>query len=125
MEIIEQDQWANAPGQWSGVWQGGKHGAPITVIFHSSEGAGHGPDLHTHPYSETFIIRTGSARFTIGEAQFDAVAGQILVCPADVPHGYKNLGPGLLEAINIHANGESITNWLPNSVPEAATSRPR
>jgi len=67
----------------------------------------------------------GSARFTIGDEQFDAVAGQILVCPAEVPHGYKNLGPGLLEAINIHANGKSITTWLPGSTPEAATSQPR
>ena len=125
MKVTEQSDWANEPGKWSGVWQGGPHGTPITVIFHSSVGAGHGPDLHTHPYPETFIIRTGSARFTIGEAKFDAVAGQILVCPADVPHGYKNLGPGLLEAINIHANGTSITTWLPGSVPEQATSTPR
>jgi mannose-6-phosphate isomerase-like protein (cupin superfamily) len=43
------------------------------------------------------------------------VVGQILVCPAHVPHGYKNLGPGLLEAINVHANGTNITHWLSKS----------
>ena len=40
------------------------------------------------------------------------MAGQILICPAGVPHKYTNLGPGLLEAVNIHANGTSIIEWL-------------
>ncbi len=112
MKVIEQASWAIEPGQWRGTWEGGAHGAPITVIFHSSVGPGHGPRLHTHPYPETFIIRAGRALFTIGEQQHEAVEGQILVCPAHVPHKFKSLGPDALEAINIHANGESITEWL-------------
>ncbi|KFL30131.1 cupin [Devosia riboflavina] len=112
MQIIEQNEWATAPGLWNGIWEGGTHGAPITVIFHSSEGFGHGPKLHTHPYSETFIIEVGRALFVIGEEEFEAEAGQILVCPAGVPHKYTNLGPGLLKAVNIHANGTSVIDWL-------------
>jgi hypothetical protein len=49
MQVIEQSSWADRAGEWSGIWEGGAHGAPITVIFHSSVGPGHGPDLHTHP----------------------------------------------------------------------------
>ena len=112
MNVIEQDSWATSPGLWNGIWEGGAHGAPITVIFHSSEGSGHGPKLHTHPYSETFIIQTGRALFVIGDQQHEAVAGQILICPAGVPHKYTNLGPRLLEAVNIHANGTSIIERL-------------
>lgn len=123
MKVFEQADWANEPGIWSGVWQGSAYGTPITIIFHNSVGAGHGPDPHTHPYPETFIIRAGRARFTIGEAQFHAEAGQILVCTAGVAHGYKNLGPGQLEAVNIHANGTNLTTWLPGSTREQATSR--
>ena len=37
--------------------------------------------------------------FVIGDETLEAEAGQILICPAGVPHKYANLGPGLLEAV--------------------------
>jgi mannose-6-phosphate isomerase-like protein (cupin superfamily) len=51
-------------------------------------------------------------RFTVGAETVDAVAGQILVCPANVPHKFENLGPGLLEQIDIHEAGAFETVWL-------------
>ena len=42
----------------------------------------------------------------------DASAGQIIVCPANVPHKFENLGPGLLEQIDIHEAGRFETEWL-------------
>ncbi len=49
MKVIEQGDWANEIGRWSGILQGGSHGAPITIVFHSSIRARHGPDLTRPP----------------------------------------------------------------------------
>ena len=108
--IVERSEWAADPLRWVGEWEGGD--ANISVIFHTSEGPGHGPGLHWHPYPETFIIQEGSALFTIGDLEVEARPGQILVAPAKVPHGFKSVGPGIYRSINIHTGGTFITHWL-------------
>lgn len=50
--------------------------------------------------------------FTLGDAEDEAGAGQILFTPAGTPHEFENLGPGPLETIDIHENGSFITDWL-------------
>ena len=110
-KVIERDGWA-VNDRWQGEIQGTGLGVGFSLIFNDFEEVGRGPRLHTHPYSETFIIQTGRALFVIGDQQHEAVAGQILICPPGLPHKYTNLGPGLLEAVNIHANGTSIIKWL-------------
>jgi mannose-6-phosphate isomerase-like protein (cupin superfamily) len=99
-------------GRMEGEFVGGPHGAGISVIFFRTEQVGYGPKLHTHPYPETFIVRTGRALFTVGEISIEAVAGQIVVAPASVPHKFANLGPGVLESIDIHEAGQFETAWL-------------
>ena len=42
----------------------------------------------------------------------EAHAGQILFVPAFTPHKFSNLGPELLETIDIHASNEFVTEWL-------------
>ena len=59
-----------------------------------------------------FDVRTGRALFTLGDQEIEAMAGQVLVAPAGTPHKFKNLGPGLLETIDIHASDRFITDWL-------------
>lgn len=70
-----------------------------------------GPRLHQHPYAETFIIRRGSARFTIGGQEIIGNAGQVLVVPADTPHKFVT-GRGGYEAVHIHASPVFTTDWL-------------
>jgi mannose-6-phosphate isomerase-like protein (cupin superfamily) len=111
-QIIEQEAWAKTPGQWNGDVELGVNGAPLSIIFFTTAKVGAGPRLHRHPYSETFIIRTGRALFAIGDDEVEAHAGQILVVPADTPHKFHNLGPDLLDTINIHASGSFTTDWL-------------
>lgn len=90
-------------------------GAGISIILESTSKEGVGPRLHQHPYAETFIIRRGSATFTVGagadQRQVVGRAGQVLVVPAETPHGFKT-GPGGYEAVHIHANPEFVTEWL-------------
>ena len=114
-KVIDKATWADATagsGNWRGEVEGGAHGAGISVIFVHTEKLGGGPRLHKHPYPETFIIRNGRVRFTVGDDTIDASAGQIIVCPANVPHKFENLGPGLLEQIDIHEAGRFETEWL-------------
>ncbi len=110
--VINRDEWAATPEGWKGELQGGAHGANICVIFNFQQQPGGGPRLHKHPYAETFIIRSGTGLFTVGEEQITATAGQILVVPPDTPHKFTNLGPGPLETIDIHESGKFDTHWL-------------
>jgi mannose-6-phosphate isomerase-like protein (cupin superfamily) len=68
--------------------------------------------LHQHPYKEIFIILEGSSTFTVGSTMLDAQAGQIVVAPADVPHGFVNSGQGRLKQIDIHLSKQFVTQWL-------------
>jgi mannose-6-phosphate isomerase-like protein (cupin superfamily) len=85
--------------------------ANVSIILESTTREGVGPRLHRHPYAETFIIRRGSATFTVGAGHFQAFAGQILVVPADTPHKFST-GPAGYEAVHIHASPTFVTQWL-------------
>ena len=114
-KVIDKADWADplvGSENWRGEFQGGAHGAGICLIFVHTENVGDGPRLHQHPYPETFIVRNGNVRFTVGSDTIDASSGQIVVCPANVPHKFENLGPGLLEQIDIHEAGKFETEWL-------------
>jgi len=110
--ITQPSDWLTDPDRFRGEWQGGARGANICVIANRIERAGGGPRLHKHPYTETFVIRSGRALFTIGGETIEASAGQILVAPANTPHKFENLGPGPLETVDIHESGTFITEWL-------------
>jgi quercetin dioxygenase-like cupin family protein len=86
-------------------------GAGVSLILESTTKEGAGPRLHKHPYAETFIIRRGTATFTVGTEQIVGRAGQILVVPADTPHKFRT-GPDGYEAVHIHANPTFETVWL-------------
>ena len=68
--------------------------------------------LHKHPYKEIFIIQEGVSTFTVGSTTLEAVAGQIVIVPAEVPHKFANNGDRQLKQIDIHVNKEFITHWL-------------
>ncbi|SEE53036.1 Mannose-6-phosphate isomerase, cupin superfamily [Rhizobiales bacterium GAS188] len=110
--LIDRKDWAADPDRWRGEWQGAAYGAGVSVIFVSEQEVGAGPKLHRHPYAETFMVRLGRALFTIGDDEIQAHEGQMLVVPANTPHKFSNLGPGLLETIDIHANDRFVTEWL-------------
>jgi mannose-6-phosphate isomerase-like protein (cupin superfamily) len=87
-------------------------GSQISIIQGYTEVVGSGPRLHQHPYSETFIIRRGSARFTVGDEVLVGSGGQVLVVPSFTPHRFEVLAGGLFESIHIHANDRFVTEWL-------------
>jgi mannose-6-phosphate isomerase-like protein (cupin superfamily) len=87
-------------------------GSEISIIQEYTEKAGSGPRLHQHPYSETFIIRRGAARFTVADEVIVGSGGQVLVVPAFTPHKFEVLDHGVFESINIHANDRIVQENL-------------
>ncbi len=109
---LKRSDWASDARLWKGVLEGKRIGAGVTVLFYSTNEIGKGPRWHVHPYEEIFIVRAGRARFTIGNSKVEAVAGDILLGPANVPHKYANLGPGWLETTDIHVSDRWIQTDL-------------
>jgi quercetin dioxygenase-like cupin family protein len=72
---------------------GDEHGGGVGASFFLFDApAGRGPDLHRHDYAEIFIVQEGQAAFTVGERELIVRAGQVVVVPAGVPHGFKSMG---------------------------------
>ena len=118
--LLQRSDWASDDRLWRGRAEGRSLGTDVTVLFFASERTGAGPVLHLHPYDEVFIVRTGRALFTIGSETITAEAGQILLCPAQTPHKFANLGPGLLETIDIHLSDRLIQTDLPEADAQGA-----
>lgn len=93
-------------------FEGSSNGGAEVSFFLIDSDRGGGPDLHTHPYAEVFVIQEGEVTFTAGGETIEAGAGQILVVPAGVPHKYVNSGAGRASHIDIHASGSMETEWL-------------
>ena len=102
--VLKRSDWASDERLWRGVLEGESIGTGVTILFYATEEVGKGPSWHMHPYDELFVVRAGRALFTIGDEKVEAEAGQILLGPANVPHKYVNLGPGLLETTDIHVS---------------------
>ena len=109
---LQRSDWASDNRLWNGVLEGKDIGTGVTVLFYTTEEIGKGPVWHVHPSDESFIVRAGRALITIGEEKIEATAGQILLGPANVPHKFTNLGPGLLETTDIHVSDQWIQTDL-------------
>lgn len=117
MQIVEQAGLLVAPGSRTVEFQGRAHGSGVSFIMVSTDVEGAGPRLHRHPYDETFVIRSGSAQFTISGQKVAGRAGQIIVVPAMTPHRFARTGDGTLELIDIHASDHFSTEWLDDQAP--------
>jgi mannose-6-phosphate isomerase-like protein (cupin superfamily) len=94
--------WRYAPGSSRGKFEGAEHGSEVSCFVVDAD-IGEGPELHYHPYSETFIILAGRGIFTAGEREISAGAGDVVVVPAGTVHRFRSLGPERLRLVGIHA----------------------
>jgi mannose-6-phosphate isomerase-like protein (cupin superfamily) len=108
--VIRRDELPPSPNR-TVQFEGEPYGAGIS-FFLVDNAPGQGPGLHLHPYSETWVVRSGRARITAGQKEIEAGPGDIVVVEPDTPHGFRNLGPGRLEIVCIHASGRMVTEWL-------------
>lgn len=92
-------------------FEGDDHGSGVSFFLVDNQ-PGDGPGLHTHPYSETWIVVSGKARFTADGVDVEAGPGDILVVGPETPHKFKNVGTGRLELTCIHASSRMIQDDL-------------
>ncbi|MEM6898209.1 MAG: cupin domain-containing protein [Pseudomonadota bacterium] len=119
--IIHARTWQSPNEALRGLMEGHSIGTGITLIRYVTDTVGEGPTLHVHPYDEIFTIQEGKARFTVGEMTIDAKAGDIVFGPANIPHGYQNLGPGRLDSLDIHLSPEWIQFDLADDWSQSAS----
>jgi mannose-6-phosphate isomerase-like protein (cupin superfamily) len=125
---ISASEWLNPGKALHGLLEGKTLNTGVTLIRYVTDVVGEGPSLHVHPYDEIFTITEGRARFTVGNQIIDAEAGDVVLGPANIPHGYQNLGPGRLDSLDIHLSPEWIQfnladGWDKSSVLISAESK--
>ncbi len=76
------------------TWEGESYGSGVSFFLVINE-PGAGPDLHLHPYSETWIVRSGRVRFTASGEELEAGPGDIVALddPAET-RDYWAIDPG-------------------------------
>ena len=84
-------------------FEGAPHGSTVSFFLVTSD-PGQGPELHRHPYDETFSVLEGEATIVVGDDTVTARAGDTAVVPAEVWHRFTNTGTGTLRIVCIHAS---------------------
>jgi mannose-6-phosphate isomerase-like protein (cupin superfamily) len=94
------------------AFEGKSYGSGVSLFLIDYHQPGDGPGLHRHPYPETWIVRSGKARFTVEDQELEAGSGDIVVVPEETPHKFKNMGPDRLDIICIHSSPQFIQEDL-------------
>lgn len=71
-------------------------GSAELCIFEQFCDPGCGAPIHTHTVEEVLAVLQGAAEITLGAAQHSLSAGQSVVIPAGLRHGFVNTGEGVL-----------------------------
>jgi mannose-6-phosphate isomerase-like protein (cupin superfamily) len=99
--VIKAGDIAPSPGS-TAKFEGDDYGSEVSFFLVDGEPGG-GPSLHTHPYTETWIVQSGTARFNADGEEMDAGPGDILVVGAETPHKFTVTGTERLRMVCIHA----------------------
>lgn len=108
--IVTKDELQNSGN--ASEFEGYLHGDIDVSFILVDMQPGEGVRLHKHPYQEIFIVQEGVATYTVGTSTLEALAGQIIIAPADTPHKFVNSGEGPLKQVDIHLSKRFITEWL-------------
>jgi mannose-6-phosphate isomerase-like protein (cupin superfamily) len=108
--VVRSGELEHSPGG-TVIFHGEPHGSGVSFFLVDNE-PGEGPDLHKHPYSETWIVRSGRARVTADDKEIEVGPGDIAVVGSETPHKFKNVGTERLDIICIHASPRIIQDDL-------------
>ncbi|WP_233549642.1 cupin domain-containing protein [Cellulomonas rhizosphaerae] len=100
------------PDSRTARFEGRAHGSGISFFLVDAD-PGHGPGLHRHPYSETWVVLEGQATITIDGHDLVAEADDCAVVPAGLWHSFVNSGSGALRMICIHASDVMVQEGFP------------
>lgn len=87
------------------LWEGAKHAGTDSSVFIVRTPPGGFVELHTHPYSETFVILRGRGRWTAGDQVTEPEPDSIVVVPPETLHGFRNIGDEPLLVVSVHESG--------------------
>jgi quercetin dioxygenase-like cupin family protein len=111
MEIIHQSQLPLVG--MSHEFIGADHSrVDISFFLVTTAEPGRGVRLHKHDYDEIVYLIAGRSKWTIGDQEREASAGDVLIVKAGEPHRFMNVGNDTLRQIDIHLNPTFETVWL-------------
>jgi mannose-6-phosphate isomerase-like protein (cupin superfamily) len=91
---------------------GADHHAGVSLFWVDTP-PGKGPDVHWHPYTETWVVLRGEAVIVSDGEEFHVGVGAIVTVPAEARHQFRSSGIENLEMICIHASPEIIQEFVP------------
>ncbi|GAA1748449.1 cupin domain-containing protein [Aeromicrobium alkaliterrae] len=100
--VIHADE-LRPPGSRTLRFEGQAHGSGVSFYLVTND-PGQGPDLHRHPYTETWTVLEGQATIRIGDQVVEATTGDTAVVQPDTWHAFTNTGTGVLRVMCIHAS---------------------
>ena len=92
------------------LFEGGDE-IPVST-FVTEHPRGKGAALHFHPYPEAFVVLSGTAVFTVGEENVTIDGGNVVVVPAETPHGFESAGDDPLRIVSVHPSPRVQQTWL-------------
>lgn len=93
-------------------------GVSVSIFFVQAE-PGRGAPLHRHEYDEVIVVEEGRSRLVVGDEVYEAGKGDLHVIKAGTPHGFVNVGDGVLRQMDIHTN----PRFRQENLPSTETSR--
>ncbi len=93
------------------LFEGAQAGANVSM-FVTRTPPGKFVPLHVHPYPETFLLLAGRGRWTAGDDVVELAPDEMVVVPADTPHGFRNVGDEPLLVVSVHERGRIEQHWL-------------
>lgn len=110
MHLVNKSELAGSDSACA--FEGADWGASVSFFLVSYDESGLGPELHRHPYDETYIVRAGRIVVEIDGDASEAGPGDIAVVPANAPHKFTSIGPETAEVVCIHANPRIVREAL-------------
>ena len=92
------------------LFEGGDQ-IPVSM-FVTEHARGKGAELHFHPYPEAFVVLAGTAVFTVGDDKVTVENGNVVVVPAETPHGFESAADDPLRIVSVHPSPQVQQTWL-------------
>ncbi len=92
----------------------GDDGHPILIGVQTTQPGFQTPD-HYHPYLECVFVLEGTMEvWVVGEEPTVHVLkpGDMFAAQPEVPHAFRNPGPGILRHLGVHNNPTRASTWL-------------
>ena len=96
-----REEWR--PGVVSRIDVSVRYGATQLCIFEQWLEPETGPPTHIHPVEEVLTVLEGEAEMWIDNEHQVLVSGHSLIVPAGKPHGFRNVGAGVLHMRAVRA----------------------